>query len=382
LHIITGMMKIFSIGIIIQLVFISSIFGLDRLSFSAEQEKMIHMAIDSIYNFKFDAADQLISNLANEIPDHPGLYLLKSYYMLWKHNPMKESNTVYNDFIENLRQTIDRSEMILEDSKNDPAALFYTISAYGILARLYVDNGHNYKALNEAQKAYKNLKVALKLTDQFDDLNLMCGIYNYYRVKYPEENPFFKPFTWFLPKGDKNLGLEMLQRGSEHGLFTRAECLSYLYYINLRYEFLPEISLPYATKLNSLYPDNTLYTSLLIENLICLKKYDQIDSLLNPLETDESVIYNYIGSIYRGQYLELYKNDYQAAMTTYSNAVFIENHYDVYSPHYTAVLYLGIGRTFLHLDDKTLAKEYLEKSSRISEYSFIRDEARRLLIDL
>ncbi len=375
-------MKVSFAFIFANVVSVTILFGQYILSISIEQEKIINQAIDSIYNLKFDAAHQLISELEHEITDYPGIYLLRSYYLLWKHAPLKESNPVYKDFIATLDQTISKSKVLLEKSGKDPEAIFFSVSAHAILSRLHVDNGHNFEALNEAYKAYQALKSGFELKDRFTDLNLFCGIYNYYIEKYPEENPVYKPLVWLFRKGDKAEGLEMLKKGSERGLFTQPECLAYLYFIYLRYEFLPETALPYARQLVALYPNNTFYTSLLVENLIFLKSFNQVDSLLNFVENSSTVNYIYIGSIYRGLYEELYQNNFKAALTSYLKALTIEKQNDVYTPHYASMLYLGLGRTYLNMGHKTQAKEYLKKSAKISEYGFIRDDAKRLLDDL
>ena len=84
--------------IIVNLISVSTLLGQNNISISQEHEKLVHQALDSIYNLKFETVHQFIDKLENEIPEYPGLYLLKSYYLLWEQFPLKESNPFYVDF--------------------------------------------------------------------------------------------------------------------------------------------------------------------------------------------------------------------------------------------------------------------------------------------
>lgn len=351
-------------------------------SISCENVALFELAIDSIYNLNFDGADSLTKKLESELPDYPGSHLLRVYYLLWKNRPVLDGDSTFEAFLQVTELVLTKTEMMLEKDELDDEAIFYAISVYAILARIYVDSGHNWKAIRQAKKAYRFLKVGMDMVDGYPDLNLYCGIYNYYREKYPEDNPFVRPFVAFFMIGSKSKGLQMLDSGAVQGLFTKVECLTYLYHINLRYEFSPGTSICAVRKLNNLYPDNENFIALLIENLIYLNEFAEMDSLICRVETSRMPYYKYVGKIYRGLYMELHIGDLITAKKIYLDAMQIGDTYQVTSPHYKSLNLLGIGRTCMKLEEKDKAEKYLKKSSKISDYSFVRDEAKRLLDQL
>jgi hypothetical protein len=222
----------------------------------------------------------------------------------------------------------------------------------------------------------------MNFVDQFPEFNLCCGIYNYYRIKYPHEKPYVKPVLWFFLDGDENKGLKMLSTGSEKGLFTKIECHTYLYLIYFRYEFKPLVSIEYAEKLYNWYPDNETFISLLIENRIFLNELNHLESLVDQLECSKFAYYRYIGKIYSGLIDEMCHLKLGEALEKYREAEKIGYENDLTTPHYDSMCFLGIGRVCVKLGNEGEAWKNLKRAASISEYSFIRDEAKSMLKQL
>ena len=73
----------------------------------------------------------------------------------------------------------------------------------------------------------------------------------------------------------------MLKSGARTASFTKAECLTYLFHINLRYEDNPFTAMYYARMLKDRYPNNLHYVANYVENSIRLNQYDQ---LFDPIQ--------------------------------------------------------------------------------------------------
>ena len=321
----------------------------------------------------------MIDSLVEEVPEYPGVYFLQAYFLIWKNKPLSIGHPSFDSLISVSKKVIEKSELMLEVNSESPEPVFYILGMHAMLARVYVDVDLNWKAIKEAQKAYKYLKKGMNLVDQFPEFNLYCGIYNYYRIKYPHENPYVKPVLWFFMDGDMNKGLEMLSTGSEKGLFTKIECYTYMYHIYFRYEFLPLVSIQYAEKLYYWYPDNETFISLLIEDRIFLSEFDHLESLVDQLECSKFAYYRYIGKIYSGLIYEMHHLNLNRALGKYQEAEKIGYKNDVFTPHYESMCSLGIGRVCVKLGDEGEAKKNFKKAASMSEYSFIRDEAKSML---
>lgn len=354
----------------------------ENFSISKDQISIIHQTLDSIYNLNFEGANQLITLLEQELPEYPGIDLLKIYYLIWENKPLHSSNPIYDKFLIITEETLTKSNNKLENNQEDFEAQFYVLSIHAILARLYVDTGYNWKAIKEAQKSYKYIKRGMDYLELFPEFNLYCGIYNYYREKYPDDNPFVKPILWFFMNGDKEKGLHMLEYGAEYGLFTKIECITYLFHIYFRYEFMPERSIAYAKRLYQLYPRNETFIALLIENLLYLNQFTETKNLIDVIESSKQKHSRYIGKIYKGMYFELFEQDLKTAKNLYFEAMKIGKEYEVETPHYNSLWNLGLGRILLKQDFTSEAKKHLKLASKASEYRFVREEALNLLDEL
>jgi len=60
------------------------------------------------------------------------------------------------------------------------------------------------KAVSYARKAYAFMKIGIKNTERQPEFLYSSGIYNYYRVAYPELHPIIKPLMVFSRREIKN----------------------------------------------------------------------------------------------------------------------------------------------------------------------------------
>ncbi len=341
--------------------------------------EQVHQTIDSIYNLNFDAADIMIADLEKKLGDYPGLLLLKAFYISWKFRPIRQEHESYNLFETYLRQGIEKSEALLNENEENIEANFFLMACHSFLAELYVNNGQNFKALGEAQSAYKHIKIGFDYVDEYPEFNFSSGIFNYYREKYPEENPFYKSVTWFFRSGDKKEGLRMLKKGSQLAIFTEAECLTYLFHIYLRYEDEPQSAIYYARILLNKYPNNLYYISNFVENSIRLETINDIEPYLLRLRKSKQPFYQYLGEIFYGAYLVEKEASLNEALTHLRKADKLGDHGNIRMPHYDSILFYEFGLINKKLGKKDLANDYLKKSIKSAEYKTYRKNAEALL---
>jgi tetratricopeptide (TPR) repeat protein len=343
-----------------------------------ESRNLVQHALDSIYNLNFHAADSIIAILENKLGEHPGNILLKAFYLSWKYKPIKKEHDSYYQYESLLNRAIELCDKRLEKEETDVEANFYLMASHAFLAELYVNNGHKLKALGEAKSAYKYVKIGFEKVDENPEFYFSSGVYNYYREKYPEENPFYKSFLWFFRSGDKTEGLNMLKEGARLASFTKAECLTYLYHIYLRYEDKPSLAFQYAKILLQKYPKNLHYVANFVENQIRLNRYDKILPLINQLLNSKDGYYQYLGETFYGNFLE-HSLDQAAALYHYQRANKLGDQDSRRVPHYDSMLFLGFGRIYLKKGEEEKAREFLKRSVKSAEYSAYRKNAEELL---
>jgi len=341
--------------------------------------RLTRQALDSVYNLNFPAADKAIHQLEGQLGDYPGVLILKAFYMSWKYRPIKKDQPVFADFEKLLNHSISICDSLLEINQNDPEGTFFKLTSHAYLAQLYADNGMNMKALGEAKSAYNYIKTGFDMVDQNPEFYFPCGIYNYYREKYPEENPFYKSFIWFFRSGNMAEGIEMLKKGSKEALFDNVECYTYLFHIYLRFEDKPAYSFPYIRILKDKYPRNLIFTSHYIENSIRLNQYAELGPLIEKLLSSEVKFHKYLGEIYAGYYAEMVEKNYPKAIEHYKMADKLGNIDNVRIPNYDSILFYGMGRTYKKMGLEDLAHVSLKQSVKNAEYESYRSSAEQLL---
>lgn len=344
-----------------------------------EAVSKVQQAIDSIYNLNFDAADIIIEELEEELNDYPGILLLKAFYVSWEYNPIKKEHESYQLFESYLLQGVEKSEAMLQKDPESVEASFYLMAFHSYLAELYAENGQNFKALGEAKNAYKYIKIGFDHTEDNPEFYFSSGIYNYYRERYPEENPFYKSFIWFFRSGDMAEGISQIKKGTQLAVFTKAECLTYLFHVYLRYEDNPEEAIYYSIILKDKYPNNLHFISNFIENKIRLNQYDSLYKHIERMLNSDMVFYRYLGEIYYGTYLENFEKKSSKALKHYKIADKLGDQGEVRVPHYDSMLFLGMGRTYKSIGNIDEGNIFLKKSVKTADYSAYRKDAEALL---
>jgi len=215
--------------------------------------------INDMYNFKFERAESQFRWLLKHYPQHPLPYFLFGLSQWWKIMPNFENKQYDEYLLAYMDKSIEYAEKLFDkDKKNFEAAFFLAIS-YGMKGQLHAYRENWTKATFAGKNAIKYMQYAKGMTDLSPELLFGDGIYNYYSVWIPKEYPFLKPVLVFFNKGDKNLGLEQLEKASQNAFYSRIEAQTNLMRIYLTEENQPQKALLIAENLHRQFPDNPFF---------------------------------------------------------------------------------------------------------------------------
>ena len=342
--------------------------------------KLVKRCVDYIYNVQTDSANVLIAKIEKRLPEHPSVPMLKGLNVLWTNIPVVTVDSVFNDFSGHLRETIRLANKMDGGRQEHPEAIFFEMSARGLLAEYYADDGHYMKALSEAGKAYDLVKSGFKLSEEVPDFLMTTGVYNYFREKYPEKYPVYKPLLWFFKSGDIELGIQQIEQATQKAVLTSVEAYVYLAYIYLRYEYQPQKAQKYMWYLVKRYPNNLYMKSKLLESLNSGDDFKKAPySMIKELIKSPRPYYTMAGKAFDGLYHEKVKNDQEKAISAYRNGIASGTEITGHGTYYRSMSYLGLGRIYASQGLKDKAIYNLEKAIEVSESEAIDKEAQQIL---
>jgi len=219
-------------------------------------------ALNDMYNFKFDKAEQQFRWFKQRYAWHPLPYFLLGLSEWWKIMPSIENRDHDDRFLAYMDSTILVAEHLHDHyPEYRIEAAFFMAAAYGFKGRLYSDEDRK-----EWRKAAFAGKHALKYLDECKEKDYLSpellfgdALYNYFSVWVRENYPALKPLLWFFPKGDKALGLKELREVSYNAFYTRTEAMVWLMRIYNSYENNNDQALQIAEYLFTTYPDNAYF---------------------------------------------------------------------------------------------------------------------------
>lgn len=345
-----------------------------------EYMQIVSKGTEFIYNAQPDSAERYIVLIEKRLPNHPVSSMMRALSILWANLPVVTLDDVFEDLNANLRETIRRAALLDGGRQEHPEAIFFEMSARGLLAEYFADDGHYMKAFSEASKAYDLIKQGFELSENQPEFLLTTGVYNYFREKYPERYPVYKPLIWFFKSGDVELGLEQMKQAMERATLTKAEAAIYLGYVYLRYDFQPEKAQFYLKSLTDQYPNNPYVKAKYLEALAAgddfrLAKTTMIDDLLKI----KRPYYQMAGLSFYGFYFEKEKHDLAKAKSFYLKAIAAGESIAGHGEYYRYLACLGIGRLALKSGNLEEAKKYLEMVTENSEAEDLVSQAELLL---
>lgn len=241
-------------------------------------------AVDSIYNFNYVAADEILQPWKKRHPDHPIWTLFRGMKLWWEILSDLEDTSQDEQFYYMMKKADYESSQLLRSNSSHADGLIIKAISNGYLARQHANREGWISSLNYGRKAMNAHEYLMEIQPELEDLKLAEGLKLYYLAYLPEAYPVVKTVSWTLPDGNKTQGLELLKEASREAVFARAEAIYFMGNINHNYEK----NYPAATKsfeqLYSKYPNNNYYVRLLVKNYYRMNRNSEalqvIDSTL------------------------------------------------------------------------------------------------------
>ncbi|MEM9895169.1 MAG: hypothetical protein AAF789_02255 [Bacteroidota bacterium] len=333
-----------------------------------------------IYNSERDSSFLKLAKVEREIPNHPAIPLMKAMAILWSSIPII-SNDDFQRFESFLRKAIEFAELNEKDM-TDPEMVFFAMGAHGLLAEYYADKGWYLKAAGEANEAYALIKKGFVFVEQHKEFLLTTGLYNYFREKYPEQYPIYKPLLWFFRDGNKEKGLQQLVEAANESLFIEVEANVYLSYIFLRYEFKPKKAQEYLLDLCERYPGNLYAKAKYLESIANPEDFSKASlSELNELANNTSPYYQLAGYTFLGYRAEVMEENHFEAERLYTRALKKGEEIPDHGKFFKSFAHLGLGRVLVE-KDISRAKNSLRKAVRYAETDQVKQESLELLSNI
>ena len=332
-----------------------------------------------IYNTESAQAETYVDQADKLMPKHPVAPMLRALNINWSANPIEADTEEFRKLIGYLQLSLDRTKNYLKQDPNNLEAVFFAMAIYSWLAQFYDEDGQTLKALNSAKKAYQYMKIGFEMLDLSPEFYFSTGLYNYYRVQYPESNPVYKPFLWFFREGNKQLGLSQLDHASDHAVFTRAEASMYLAHIYLRYEEKPVQAVRYSGKLVTEFPQNTFFKVNHTESLLAAAEYTKAYPIIQKLLLEKKDFYRMSGEIFYGIYSEKHLADFDKAKQWYEKALASGEELGARADNKKSLAYAGLARIAAANQQVDQARSYYRNAMKLAQYDGVKNEAKRYL---
>ena len=363
-------------GILLFLCFSASSFA--QLLNDNDSKQFIIRGLDKLYNYEFKEADTYFQNVKVKYPKHPVTPLLSALQVQWQNLPVEQNPKALAQYLALLEKCITSAEILLQDPSTKAEAIFFLTASHGYIALVLNYKKEQVKAANEARKAYVYLKDGKQLTEKNPEFLFTSGLYNFYRIQYPETHPIVKPIMLFFENGNKKLGMQQLEQCVQKSVFSRIEAAYYLTGLYIKYESNYPKALVYSNWLHERYPNNLIYMMRHAETLIMNGKIDDALPIIQQLKRTNDNVYLLAGSLFEGIVNEKFKKNDKNAIEQYVKILKMKPN-DRYTNDYFAMAYAGLARISIRSGNKKRAEELYQKCLEYAEYKSTVNEANNFL---
>ena len=227
-------------------------------------DKVAH-AYDLILDANFDA---LKKALPATCPPAPMVACrgLEALSLWWQIQIDPDVRTLDADFLTATNRAIAEAERWTTAEPHRAEAWFYLGAAYGARAQFRVYRVERLAAARDGKRIKESLERALALDPSMHDAEFGIGMYRYYAGVAPAIFRFLR-FLLLLPGGDREGGLEQLERAGRLGVLVRGEAQFQIHVLYLWYEHKSKEALAIIRDLQRRYPHNPLFWQIEAEIL-------------------------------------------------------------------------------------------------------------------
>jgi hypothetical protein len=169
-------------------------------------------------------------------------------------------------FVAAAERAIDEAARLTKAEPGRAEAWFYLGAAYGVRAQYRVYRSDRLAAARDGKRIKESLEQALALDPSMHDAEFGIGMYRYYAGVAPAMFRFLR-FLLLLPGGDRQGGLEQLERAARLGVLVTGEAQYQIQVLYLWYEHKSKEALAIIRGLQQRYPHNPLFRQVEAEVL-------------------------------------------------------------------------------------------------------------------
>lgn len=332
-------------------------------------------ALNDLYNFKFERAEDGFRSLRTQYRWHPLPYFLMGLIEWWKIMPNTKDTSHDKKFLAYMDSTITIADNLYDHyPEYKTEASFFLSAAYGFKGRLYSDEERKNwtKAASAGKDALDYLEESKKRQDLSPELLFGDALFNYFSVWVPENYPALKMVLWMFPKGDKALGLKQLKEVSYNAFYTRTEAMVWLMRILNSYENDQPRAFDISKYLHETYPDNPFFHRYYARILYSMGRYTQAEpvcvDILNRIDSAQlgyEATSGRYAAFFLGQIYES-RNKLDDAKKQYKMCIKFADEIDASDSGYSLYSLIALGEIAEEQGDKAEAKKYFKEAKKKS----------------
>jgi len=217
-------------------------------------------AYDLILDANFD---QLQNTLPATCPPAPLVACrgLEALSLWWQIQLDLDNRSLDAAFMTAVNRAIAEAEKWTAAEPQRAEAWFYLGAAYGVRSQFRVYRVERIAAARDGKRIKESLEKALALDPSMHDAEFGIGMYRYYAGVAPAIFKFLR-FLLALPGGDREGGLQQLERAAERGVLVRGEAQHQIQMLYVWYEHKPTEALALIRRLQQRYPHNFLFREI------------------------------------------------------------------------------------------------------------------------
>lgn len=334
----------------------------------------LRASVQYIYNFKFDKSSRCLARFQTKYGNHAGFKLINCVRNYWKNFPIGLHPAAYKSYKNELAQVVRIAESMMKKYPKSPEPGYYFMTANLMLARHHSEDGEYVQAVNETRKAFPLIKKGFDLKTAFPDFYFTTGLYNYYRVAFPENHPLYKPFTVFFPDGNKEQGLKELSIAGEKSYFSQAEARVFQCNIVLRDYFDINQALGFSASLHKSYPENWVFSILYAETLAESGKSEEAGTIIRMLQgrTETAAL---LAGFYLQGLIDKKAGRNDAARWNFQKALMYGKTNDRLTKGHLGLTYNELAKIALEEGNRGLAKKYFRQAAENCSYKKVKSDA-------
>lgn len=241
-------------------------------------------AINKLYNFKFAEADAEFRWLKYRYPNHPMPYFLMGLAEWWKMVPNTDDTRYDASCIALMDTCITLAEKLYDIRENKIEPAFFLAAAYAFKGRIHSERKHWTRATVAGKNALKYMEKCQGKSELSPELLFGDGLFNYFAEWIPDNYPLLKPILWLFPKGNKQLGIQQLEKVGNNAFYTRTEARYFLLQI-YGYENQYAKSYDLAKYSWETYPDNPYFERYYLRSAFVRGQAAEAEKIANSILT-------------------------------------------------------------------------------------------------